>query len=199
MSARVTALTNRRCSYTRTVISSGTGLPSFPSKDVPRWSTAPRITSSSPLGRSILKTRPGGTHAPATRAKSGTHTREVSVRCGSHERGTQGVARVFVVGVRAGRSFPLFFSFGEANLASMPSATSTADLIPSSWNPYPHHAPANHTLFEPCISLIFDCASMAPASNSGCAKVTLCSTVPSFGGRGGLSVTKTSGASFGRF
>ena len=108
------------------------------------------------------------------------------MRCGSHERGTQGVARVFV------------FSFG-ANLASIPSATSTADLIPSSWNPYPHHAPANHTLFEPCISLIFDCASMAPASNSGCAKVTLCSTVPSFGGRGGLSVTKTSGASFGRF
>ena len=81
----------------------------------------------------------------------------------------------------------------------MPSATSTADLMPSSWNPYPHHAPANHTFASPCNDLIAACASMAPASNNGCASVTLCSTVPSRGGRGGLRVTNTSGASRGRF
>ena len=38
---------------------------------------------------------------------------------------------------------------GTDDFPSISSTQSTADLMPSSWNSYPHHAPQNHTLSLP--------------------------------------------------
>ena len=74
----------------------------------------------------------------------------VESRWGSHGRGSQGTEL----------------------LPNILSATCTADRIPSSWKPYPHHAPQNQTPPEPCNPSIVFCASIASLLNRGCARVT---------------------------
>ena len=129
-----------------------TGNPSMPSSgfspssEVVVFAFFPVITSSSPLGRSIRNVRPGGTQDPATRLNKGTHNLSVHETRGSHERGFQGVTLfvfVFVV------SFP---PSTEPFIVAIAVNASTALLIPSSWNPYPHHAPAKYTW---CLPLFF--------------------------------------------
>ena len=114
ISALSTVCMNILWSNTCTVTVSESGLPSTDVLRVwPAGRALPRMASSSPLGRIILKHRPGGTHDPPTRLKRGRAALVVQFRWGSHGRG----------------------SHGTALLPNILSATCTADRIPSSWNP----------------------------------------------------------------
>mmetsp|Transcript_6129 Transcript_6129/g.19254 ORF Transcript_6129/g.19254 Transcript_6129/m.19254 type:complete len:328 (-) Transcript_6129:973-1956(-) len=77
---------------------------------------------------------------------------------------------------------------------------STAECMPSSWNPYLNHAPVNHVLFSPCKRLFkSSCALIAFSLNTGWPKYFLNSTLSSSIFSVGLSVTNTSFAPLGKF
>mmetsp|Transcript_708 Transcript_708/g.2298 ORF Transcript_708/g.2298 Transcript_708/m.2298 type:complete len:312 (+) Transcript_708:1547-2482(+) len=180
MSARRTVFMNIFWSYTVTDSSGTSYPPSTASFGGSPGISFPRIFISAPFGRIILNVRFGGTQLAPTRLNSGSASDVVRFKRGSHRRGVHGTDAP---------GPPIILS-----------NTSTADLIPSSWKPYPSHAPANHTPPSPWnLSLIAVCASIARALKSGWLNVTRCCVVPVAGGRGGLSVTNKSGSRSGKF
>ena len=87
----------------------------------------PLITRSLPSGRIIRRRLFAGSHPVHARWNMGKIIFVIVESFGSHARGDHGTD-----------DFP-----------SISSTQSTADLMPSSWNPYPHHAPQNHILSLP--------------------------------------------------